>query len=125
MTYRYGLSEPDLIIVVIGTLLLRNPALAVIVVIVAVATAAQQQGQTQAYRSRYPHGIAPCTSLLWSGQRITASGRLCCCLKVCSSAGPATARSRTSELLAWNNRFDLGVCNNDRTASERHTAVKG
>ena len=63
MACRYGLSEPGLIIVVI-ILLLRNPALAVIVVIVAVAAPTQQQGQPQAYRSRYPHGIAPCNSPL-------------------------------------------------------------
>ena len=63
MACRYGLSEPGLIIIVI-IILLGNPTPAVIVVVIAVAAAAQQQGQTQAYRSWYPHGIAPCNNLL-------------------------------------------------------------
>jgi hypothetical protein len=65
MACHYGLLDPGLIIVVI-ILLLGNPALPVIVVIVAVAAAAQQQGQTQTYRSRYPHDVVPFNRAPWS-----------------------------------------------------------
>ncbi|UEM23110.1 hypothetical protein JL100_010325 [Skermanella mucosa] len=89
MTCLYGPLVPELIIIVVIILLLGNPALPVIIVIVAVTAAAQQQGQTQAYRSRYPHGIAPCTILLWSGERITAGGGLGCRLVLTRNFGKA------------------------------------
>jgi type II secretory pathway pseudopilin PulG len=63
MACHYGLLERVLIVVVIIILLLGSSALPVIVIIVAVAAAAQQEGKTQTYRSRYPHDVAPCTSL--------------------------------------------------------------
>jgi hypothetical protein len=66
MACHYGLLDPGLIIIVVIILLLGNPALPVIVVIVAVAAAAQQQGQTQTYRSRYPHDVVPFNRARWS-----------------------------------------------------------
>ena len=66
MACHYGLLERVLIVVVIIILLLGSSALPVIVIIVAVAAAAQQQGQTQTYRSRYPHDVVPFNRAPWS-----------------------------------------------------------
>jgi hypothetical protein len=52
--------RPGLVIIIVAIILLGDPAPAVIVIVIAVTAAAQQKGQTQTYRSRYPHGIAPC-----------------------------------------------------------------